>query len=271
MSSPPDSVLSPTPTPKPRPFLARNEVDEVMYDCDDYPSNGSDDDSTGVDIPIDNTLEERMDTQQNLQQVTDTLRRVGWRFRQFLLAWIGQRKGSCNIEIEHRTYRTVQQRREVLLKTVIDDLYTRTLVVDQIGHELDDLTYQPLFNQFDHTTDLNIVDFQRAARTIEETAPVWYAMVLRLISNQRAHRRSYGADKQAMMGVLEKRLYSITSIVCHSRAKQQSNVLPSMLTIYLMGSGVKRRVIEVLAGLGITEGYHQGKRLLDTIAENSRK
>jgi hypothetical protein len=207
-------------------------------------------------------------TQERLQEVVDTLRRVGWSFKQFLLAWVGERAGSQDILLEHRQYRTMQQRRELLLGTVAD-LNKSHSVVDEIVHEFDCLIKQPYFNQFDRSIDFDTLDFSLAFRIMEETAPTWHAMVLRLISNQRTHRLSYTGNTNSLAVTLSKRLFAITSMICHSRAKQQSNVLSSMLAVYLVGSGVKRRVIEVLSGLGICYSYHQANRLMRKVAHDS--
>lgn len=42
-----------------------------------------------------------------------------------------------------------------------------------------------------------------------------------------------------------------------------------MLDIYLAGSGVKRRVVETLSGLGICHSYHTANRLLKKVASNA--
>ena len=52
---------------------------------------------------------------------------------------------------------------------------------------------------------------------------------------------------------------------------KRSNVLSKLLTAYLLGSGTKRRVIDVLHGLGITYSYMGGKRMLDSISIEARR
>ena len=41
--------------------------------------------------------------------------------------------------------------------------------------------------------------------------------------------------------------------------------------VYLLGSGVKRRVLEVLAGLGVCDGYKYANRLLTEIAQDAKE
>ncbi|XTI94821.1 hypothetical protein V2W45_1253931, partial [Cenococcum geophilum] len=50
-------------------------------------------------------------------------------------------------------------------------------------------------------------------------------------------------------------LYLITSIIYRSYARSTANFFVKMLGIYLLGSGIKRRVIKVLAGLGFYNSY----------------
>jgi hypothetical protein len=54
-----------------------------------------------------------------------------------------------------------------------------------------------------------------------------------------------------------------------SQSKQKSSFFPGMLDIYLAGSGVKRRVVETLSGLGICHSYHTANRLLKKVASNA--
>jgi hypothetical protein len=60
--------------------------------------------------------------------------------------------------------------------------------------------------------------------------------------------------------------FMIISMLCFSRAKKQYNLFPSILNIYLLGSGVKRWVIETLAGLGICYGYYTASIILSDLA-----
>ena len=213
---------------------------------------------------------ERQSTQFKLQQVANTLRRVQWSFRTFILAWAGAEKGKA-VTIQHLQYAQPQQRQRVLMRAMDDPrirgICQRPSPADSFAAELDNLIRQPYFGQFDHTTDLETLDFELAFKIIQEVAPTWHAILLKLISNQRAHRASYDATPQS--DALSRRLFAITSIVCHSRAKKRSSFLSSILDVYLIGSGVKRRVIETLSGLGICHGYHQANRLMAKVAEEA--
>jgi hypothetical protein len=68
----------------------------------------------------------------------------------------------------------------------------------------------------------------------------------------------------------KQRVYLITAIICRCRARGTANFLPKTLGIYLHGSGVKRRVIEVLAGLGICDSYQPINQMISNIAEYAK-
>ncbi len=91
---------------------------------------------TTGDRDVGDTSIETITTQERLQEVVDTFRRVGWSFKQFLLAWIGERVGSQDILLKHRQYHTMLQRRKLLLD-VAAELNDNCSVADKIAHELD--------------------------------------------------------------------------------------------------------------------------------------
>jgi hypothetical protein len=65
-------------------------------------------------------------------------------------------------------------------------------------------------------------------------------------------------------------IFLITSILCSSQAKKQSNMLYSLLDIYLLGSGVKRQVFSTLAGLGLCHSYKAANKLMHKIADTAK-
>jgi hypothetical protein len=75
-------------------------------------------------------------------------------------------------------------------------------------------------------------------------------MLINALSNSRASRNNYITFKD-----LRKMIFVITSIICYSRAKKRSIYFSIMLDAYLIDSGVKRRVIETLAGFDLCYNY----------------
>ena len=123
----------------------------------------------------------------------------------------------------------------------------------------------PYFGRFDHTAEIDNIDFDAAFAAVETAAPTWHRMLVYLLRNPRASRNSSTTSPD-----LRRPIFVITSIMCHSRAKKSSNYFSSMLDSYLIGSGVKRRVIETLAGFGLCHSYKQGNRLMKQVAEHEQ-
>ena len=67
-----------------------------------------------------------------------------------------------------------------------------------------------------------------------------------------------------------RRAYAITSMIYFSRAKKRSNFFSSVVDIYLIGSGVKRRVFKTLACFRLCHGYHSANRTMGSIAEEAK-
>ena len=62
----------------------------------------------------------------------------------------------------------------------------------------------------------------------------------------------------------------ITSMICLLQARNQSNFFTKIIDIYPIGSGVKRRVIETLSGLGICHSYCKANKVLHDVADAAR-
>jgi len=238
-------------------------------DQSDGPHSDSNEDD--IDGEIQGGPPLRLSQQEKLQLVVDTLRSIRWSFSQFLLIWAGAADNIQETEIllDHRLLRTQEQRREALDRAIgriqaYENLLPSQPTISTIADEIDALIGRDYFKRFEHRSNPEDINFADASRLVETYAPTWYSLLRVVLSNQRAHRGSYTAKAQT--DIIANRLYTITSIVCHSRAKKRANELPSLLSVYLLGSGVKRRVIESLSGLGICLGYHQGNRLMSRIA-----
>ena len=202
-------------------------------------------------------------TQRKLQVVVNTLKQVRWSFEQFIHAWMNEPR-----RLKHRRYCTLSQRQRALQRTLVRiPSNTNHHLVSMFTAELDALTTKPYFGRFDHTAQIDNINFDVAFQTIRETAPTWHKILIQLLSNPRAHRASYNFPQTQE---IYKRSFTITSIVCHSRAKKRSNYLSSMLDAYLIGSGVKRRVVETLSGLGLCHSYAHGNHLMQTIANHEK-
>ncbi|XTI91442.1 hypothetical protein V2W45_1249303, partial [Cenococcum geophilum] len=61
--------------------------------------------------------------------------------------------------------------------------------------------------------------------------------------------------------------YTITSIICSSRAKKWLNFFTSLIDIYLIGFRVKRRVFKMLFGFRLCYSYYLVNRIINSIAK----
>ena len=110
-----------------------------------------------------------------------------------------------------------------------------------------DISY---FGRFDYIAEFDNIDFDVAFQSVQTAASIWYWMLVYVLSNSRISRNS-----SVVSSDLRRFIFVITSIVCYSRAKKRSNYFFIMLDAYLIGSGVKRRVIETLAGFRLCYSY----------------
>ncbi|KAN0074986.1 hypothetical protein V8E54_007597 [Elaphomyces granulatus] len=135
-------------------------------------------------------------------------------------------------------------------------------------------TEEPYFRRFEQTDDAKLedLDFSEAFNLIEEKAPRWHATLVALLSNQRSHRKSFvpPKDQKKSDEKIARRIFMITSMICSSQARNQSNFFATIIDLYLIGSGVKRRVIETLSGLGICHSYCKANRVLHEVADAAR-
>ena len=251
-------------------------VDSSDDSSDDSSSDDQMDDENQEPAPYQGS--KRWNRARKLEAVVNILRQEHWSFAQFLSAWVrADDAGDKGVTIKHRRYGRVGQRRRALLDAVAEDPQLSQLLgapMESFTTELDRLIREPYFATFNRASKLEDLDFTVAFRTVQDVAPAWHAILMRMLGNQRAHRASYrsqkaGGQKAESQDALVRRAYAITSMICFSRAKKRSNFFPSLVDIYLIGSGVKRRVFETLSGFGLCHGYHSANRIMDSIAEEA--
>lgn len=211
--------------------------------------------------------------QDKLQAIAELLKQYRWSFTDFLKAWVQEVDNhGQQIRIDHRGFVTPKKRQEALARAIASPVVQQVSggprMIDTLLEEIGSLIKTPYFGRCESTVDLDTIDFTAAFGSVQHHAPTWHNILMPLLQNQRAHWSSYSATPQS--AVLQKRLYMVTSLVCHSHAKQQSNFLASVLDMYLHGSGVKRRVIESLSGLGICHSYIEANRRIKAVANSAK-
>jgi hypothetical protein len=186
------------------------------------------------------------------------------------MAWVGYQ---CprDARVQHRRYHREKQRRAAMEKAMRALAAARICqelpVEDRCAAELDQLAERNPFSKFVVGMTLDTVDTQQAVAEIHAVAPTWNRILQRLLQNRRQHRPTYTARDRHLN--VQRRIFSITSMACFSRSRINSNTLASCMDIYLVGSGVHRRVIETLHGLGLCHSYHHANSLMSQVAQHA--
>jgi hypothetical protein len=181
------------------------------------------------------------------------LRRSHTTFANLVRAWIESTPGEP-------TGRARQQRAKQLLDLIWDEdmlpLFERTdtfqervtdSTIKVVRSELKELQKKVLvFGKYDISTNVEDINFVEVHREIEEHGP----NLSRLIDEAAICQRS-NQPRQEQPG----RIVTITAMLGLGRARQSANFLTRALGVYLHSSGVRRRVINTLHGLGIVDCY----------------
>jgi hypothetical protein len=148
----------------------------------------------------------------------------------------------------------IYQREEVVeqLSRASQDIRTvgNSALVDRIRAELRSMSKPDVgLGEFDPEADIAKLDIPALAERIQRAAPeLWQLLgVLMEPQSARSRRDTFVEDQGSMV--------MICSILAHARAPILSNNLPMLLGLHLHSMGVKRRTINVLAGLGVTSSY----------------
>jgi hypothetical protein len=206
--------------------------------------------------------------ERKLRTVFRALRDVRWSLSQFLEACV--REKDAHGRVINGDFGGPLSERRAKVAQAISNPFVHELdvpTVTTIRQELRALMHTDYYGQWDHTSVGERLNFPRAFQTIEAIAPVWNELLITLMSNQRTEWTSYHAQPDPT--TMSQHIFTITSIVYASQAKKTLNFFQSLLDIYLIGSGVKRRVIETLSGFGICHSYKTANKRLKLIADSA--
>jgi hypothetical protein len=247
-----------------------------------------------ADIPRDNEDEwgDELDDHEHLHatgyaakldRIYTALRHEKWGIRDLLIACCRDTDSFGEpIVLQRRNHKTGRDRRRWVAQA-LNTPYLEGLIRDSTAatvpafcRELKALrnSDEPYFGQFDYTNEdaLKEIDFLRAFALIKEKAPRWYNAQSQILKNERAGWASYPLPRDAKKAQdkVDMRIFMITSMACSTQASQRSNFFSTILDIYLMSCGVKRRVIETLSGLGICHSYSTANRILSRVSIAAR-
>jgi len=215
-----------------------------------------------IDSPI--SLDEKLDL------IICLLRRSRTTFADLVRAWIESTPGEP-------TGRARQHKAKQLLDIIWDeDMLPLFEVTDTFSERVTDSTSKVIrtelkalqkkvlvFGKYDATRNVEDIEFMEVHDEIEEHGP----NLSRLINNAAFCQRSDRHIRQEQPG----RVVMITAMLGLGRARQSANFLTRALGVYLHSSGVRRRVINTLHGLGIVDCYLTIQQTTKRIAQHSQE
>jgi hypothetical protein len=136
------------------------------------------------------------------------------------------------------------------------------IVAERFIKEIDQLsTTVPGLGKFNINTSSKDLDLPRMTTKTRETAPSFWQFLNRLATT-RQHRGQNHQTTKTFGG----EFVTICAIIAHYRASQTSNNFQILLGMHLHSMGVKRRVISLLHGLGLTMSYTTTIEYVDQVA-----
>jgi hypothetical protein len=216
------------------------------------------------------TIRTRLSKQDKVEAVVETLKQLRWSFEELVEAWVGIDGADFCLPRMRRYYRQKDRRAAFsrslqVLKS--HDICQEESIASRCALELDTLVSKSPFSKYELSMNLDQLDFAQAVKTIEDTAPTWHGILQQLLGNTHQKQPSYSSFGR--WEAVHRRMFTITSMVCFSRTRKNSNILSSCLDVYLLGSGVHRRVIETLHGLGLCHSYHNANDLMSKVAKHA--
>jgi hypothetical protein len=116
------------------------------------------------------------------------------------------------------------------------------------------------FGKWDSITNLEEVDLSETLRKIKRHAPNTFHLLKHAAKNQRLREVKNNHN----------RIISIIAILSIGRARNSANFFTKSLGIYFYTSGVSRRVLTTLNGLGITHSYKTIRKAAAAVKQQSQ-
>jgi hypothetical protein len=198
---------------------------------------------------------------EKVAQVTKLLKEWRWSFATLVKHWLTYKDGLQGV-------RSARKKTDLLRVLLIEDAETTykelkshsllvesmelatTFVVNSIRSELSELRDSSMvFGRWDPELDFEQLDLSKTAAELQSKAPVFTYLITELARNQRKVDNTHNRKETTGYTVM------VASILLLKFARNSANAFTRMLGLYLQGSGIKRRVMSVLHGLGVIESY----------------
>jgi len=207
--------------------------------------------------------------EEKVRVVAGHLRDWRWSFGDLTLAWLQLGAG--------KRRRTKKRKAKALITTLLGDEETRNAigeaadihselvdaVVNILREELRDLQQKTvIFGPWKSDLEFEDVQLSQGYEMISQYAP----LLCQLLEGLSAQSRSDGS-RNPNPG----RVVLLTSILSLGRARSSANCFARLLGLHLQGTGVKSRVLSMLHGLGLIDGYKTLNRQKMGLAERSKE
>ena len=138
-------------------------------------------------------------------------------------------------------------------------------LLPMLEKEFKHLTGKPGFDTYDPTAPADtLLRASTSLKSIKEFAPIWYHILSNVLIPERGKQPG---RKLKRTGPLQQKLLTMTAIVCNTRRPRMVSCFQHSMGVYLMSSGVKKRVLEVLHGMGICASYPVSNEAYSKVAE----
>lgn len=208
--------------------------------------------------------------EEKVRVISKHLKDWRWSFGDLCLAWLQQGSGRRQglKKKKSKDLITALLKDEIFYKMFgeVDELHGTLieLVIRLLGTELGDLQKKTtIFGSFDKDMEFKDVNIEKSGDLVQQHAPLLFQLIEGLSQPQ----QSKGIPRNPLSG----RAVLITSIFSLGRARNTANCFARLLGIYLQGLGVKRRVLSLLHGLGIIDGYKTINSQKMGLAERSKE
>lgn len=147
----------------------------------------------------------------------------------------------------------IYQRKEVVerLACVSEDIRTmgNTALATRIRTELRAVGEPDVgLGKFDAEKDITTLGLPTLSKRVQNAAPELWKLLVALMEPQQASSRDTSTAYRGS-------ILMICSILAHARAPYTCTNFPMLLGLHLHSMGVKRRSLNLLAGLGVTSTY----------------
>src|SRR5579871_3316062 len=200
-----------------------------------------------------------------MKQIIEIIRRRKWSFTDFLCVYM--RSGKTPRK-KVRGFQKALKDPEVcgLAGLAPDDVVPDGAnLLPKLRKEFKSLIGKPGFDAYDPSApEDKLLSSSTSLKSIAEFAPIWYHILSDLLIPARG--REPGRKRQRTRP-LQRKLLAITAIVCNTRHPLKASYFQQSLGVHLLSSGVKKRVVQVLHGMGICASYQLSNKAYSKVAE----